>query len=214
MRNSAKTVLCILCLTYSECFFQIQAGLQWERVGKCVNVKNLNNLIPVTMTHTHTILQTCTNTKITTLPCQQEADDGRRTKLQWWCHQVCVLQLAFRWSGQSQLDEDPPKWTELAADKASSWSVKVTKERQISGLLCGAFTGNYLSENRFSWPWQELGAQRSFWQLTISIYSFLLTWLSFHQISKQDHHCNSWDRCSSATWEIQKKTWAKSHWLT
>lgn len=38
-----------------------------------------------------------------------------------------MLQLAVRWTGQSQLDQTPPKWTELAGAKTSSWSVKVRK---------------------------------------------------------------------------------------
>lgn len=45
-------------------------------------------------------------------------------------------------------------------------------------------------------------------------YSSLPTCLSCLRISRCHHHCDSWDRCSSATWEIQKTIGAKSHWLT
>lgn len=38
-----------------------------------------------------------------------------------------MLQLAVHWTGQSQLDEAPPRRTGLAAAKASSGAVKVAK---------------------------------------------------------------------------------------
>lgn len=38
-----------------------------------------------------------------------------------------MLQLAVRWTGQSQLDQATPQWTGRAATEASSWSVKVTE---------------------------------------------------------------------------------------
>lgn len=151
--------------------------------------------------------------KNTNLPCRQEADDGQRTALRWWCHQVCVLQLAVRWIGQSRLDRATPKLTELAADKASSWSVKVTKEKTISNLLLRAVTGIYSSEKHFSWPWQELVAQ-SF--LKIDDFNiFPSSDLSFCpsdfkagpslQQLRQVQQCNLGN---------SKEIWAKSHWLT
>lgn len=52
-----------------------------------------------------------------------------------------------------------------------------------------------------------------FWKTMVSIYCRHLICLSFLWIWRSEHHCNSWKRCSSATWEIQKKIWAKSHYL-
>lgn len=113
---------------------------------------------PSIITHTH---KPPYRHKNTTLPCQREAGDGQRTMLQWWCHQACVLQLVVHWTGPSQHNQDPDKWTKLAAAKASSWSFRVTKETQTSTWFYRAITGKYLSEKLFSWPWHELLEQRN-----------------------------------------------------
>lgn len=130
------------------------------------------------------------------VPCQQEADDVQRTTLQWWCHRVCVLQLAVRWTGQNQPDGVPPRWTELAADRASSWSFEVTTWKQVWGLLCRVVTGNYAAKKLFSWPWQRLVAQSFF---RIDDCNIFLPWLFPWEGLRWVHHCSSSDRCSSAT---------------
>lgn len=147
------------------------------------------------------------------VPCQQEADDVQRTALQWWCHRVCVLQLAVHWTGQNQPDGVPPRWTELAADRASSWSFEVTTWKQIWGLLCRVVTGNYAAEKLFSWPWQRLVAQSFF--RTDDCNRFL-PWLFPWEGLRWVHHCSSSGRCNSATLIKKKSTkiWARSHWQT
>lgn len=162
--------------------------------------------------------------------CTREESTYRHTQTQkekttlsaggWWCTENNAPMMMS--PGMCATTRRSLDWA------ASAWSGPTQKDRTSSSrsIILVRYGNNGEADLRFTaWSrhrellvWETLFLAMTrvcdteeFLKWMISIYCFLLIYLSFLWIWRSEHHCNSWDRCSSATWEIQKKIWAKSH---